>query len=168
MGQGGGPLPALPRIAAVYAAGTGLVALVAWAFGFFSRIAIAPPYVSIKPNTAACFALAGASLWLYARSRRPLVARACGAAVAVAGVLTVGEWTLGVDLGIDQLLFRDLPGSGDHPGRMAPVTAVNFLVLGAALVAAGAGRRRVMELSQLLSVAVTLIGLLGLLGYVYS
>ncbi len=90
-----------PFAAAACTAGTGAVALLAWTFGLFSRIAIPPPYVSIKPNTAACFALA-------------------------------------------------------------------VLALGAALVAAGAGRRRVMELSQLLSVAVTLIGLLGLLGYVYS
>jgi hypothetical protein len=154
-------------VAASCTAGIGAAALLAWALGLFSRIAIAPPYVSIKPNTATCFVLAGASLWLHALGGGRRAARASGAAVAVVGLLTVAEWARGIDLGIDQLLFRDLPGSGDRPGRMAPVTAANFMILGGALLAAGGGRRRTI-VAQVLSVIAGLVGLLGLLGYLYA
>jgi hypothetical protein len=161
----------LPAAAATYAAGTGLVVLVGWAVDLFSRTAIRTPYVSMKPNTAACFALAGASLWLHARARgrrSRILARACGVAVAVIGILTAAEYVLGIDLGIDQLLFRDLPGAGAHPGRMAPAAAATFMVLGGALAVAGADARRLSEAAQVLSVVVGFVGLLGLLGYLYA
>jgi hypothetical protein len=171
MGQPRASLRVLPAAAATYAAGTGLIVLVGWAVGLFSRTVIGPAYISMKPNTAACFALAGASLWLHARVRGRrfrILARACGVAVAMVGILTVAEYVLGIGLGIDQLLFRDLPGSRAHPGRMAPAAAANFTVLGAALAAADAGPRRFTEAAQALSVLVGLVGLLGLLGYLYA
>jgi PAS domain S-box-containing protein len=163
--------PALPAIAAAYAAGTGLIILAGWALGLFSQATVPLQYLSMKANAAACFALAGASLWLYRRAdgrgRSRLLAQAGGAAVALVGGLTLLEHVLAVDLGVDQLLFGDVPGPAAAPGRMAPVTAASFTVLGAALVVAGATRRRMIA-AQVLSLMVGLIGLLGLLGYVYA
>jgi hypothetical protein len=46
----------------------------------------------------------------------------------------LSETLLGVDLGIDQLLFRDPePGLHGVGGRMAPATAASLLFTGAAL-----------------------------------
>ena len=170
MGQPRRALLALPGIAAAFPAATGLVVLVGWAAGGFSHTTLGPQYVSMKANAAACFLLAGASLWLHERAgpgRFHFLAKAGGAAVSVVGLLTLAEHILGVQLGIDQLLFRDAPSAGAHPGRMAPVTAANFTVLGAALLATGPGRRQII-VAQVLSVIVGLVWLLGLLGYLYA
>jgi len=158
-------------MAAIYTAGTGIVVLAGWAAGAFSRAGVGAAYVSMKPNTAACFALAGASLWLHAEAARGglgALAKACAAAVCAVGGLTGAEYVLGVPLGIDELLFRDLPDSGAHPGRMAPAAAANFVVLGTALAAAGTEKRRMVEAVQVLAVTAALVGLLGLLGYLYA
>src|SRR6185436_9245649 len=121
----------------------------------------------------ACFVLAGASLWLQTRAEPGNVwrgvARACGATVAVVGGLTLFEYLLGINLGIDELLFRDAPPSpGISPGRMAPAAAGSLFAMGAALVLSSAQGKRAIETAQGLCVGVVLVGLLGLLGYLYA
>lgn len=74
MGEARGSRPTLTRIAGIHTAGTGIVVLVAWAAGLFSRAAIGAPYVSMNPNTAACSALAEA----LARTVRGVLDRAGG------------------------------------------------------------------------------------------
>ena len=60
----------------------------------------------------------------------------CAAFVALAGILTLSEYVLDLDLGLDQLLFKESSGAvrTSHLGRMSPVTAVNFGLVGCALL----------------------------------
>jgi signal transduction histidine kinase len=98
----------------------------------------------MKPNTAIGFILLGGALWLRSWARRSEAARpgaerlaqACAVAVALLGLLSLSEWIFGWDLGIDQLLFHETAGAfgTPRPALMAPITALEFLLLGLALL----------------------------------
>jgi hypothetical protein len=81
-------------------------------------------------NTALGFVLCGASLILLIllRERGSSVA---GALAFIVGGLTLVEYGLQVDLGIDELFMRhDITVATSHPGRMAPNTAICFALIG--------------------------------------
>ena len=131
--------------AAAAAAFTGGMVLIGWVFDIAVLKSILPGWVSMKANTAVCFILIGIALWLIARPpaasnpRRSTFfsrfARFCGLLAGLIGLLTLGEYVFGWNLGIDQWLFREPPGTvgTSHPGRMAPETALNFVFLSVAL-----------------------------------
>jgi hypothetical protein len=59
-----------------------------------------------------------------------------GVAAAI-GLVSLGEYLFGWDLGIDQLLFVDSPQEAIRSaglGLMAPVNILNFFLLGLALI----------------------------------
>ncbi len=150
----------------------GCLALVGWVLNITALKSILPGLVTMKANTALAFVLAGVSLWILCaeqtdqRMRR--IARACAAIVALIGFLTLGEYLSGWDLGIDQLLFEEALGAVGTfaPGRMAPTTALNFLVIGLALVALDAPRG--LRAVQMFTLAAGVIGLLNFMGYAYG
>jgi signal transduction histidine kinase/DNA-binding response OmpR family regulator/HPt (histidine-containing phosphotransfer) domain-containing protein len=160
--------------AAAFAYFVGGLVLVGWAMDIASLKSLLPTWVTMKPNTAVCFVLAAVSLWLLRTeqanrtSRR--IALACAFAVAVVGLLTLAEYCCGWDVGIDQLLFRELEGAvgTSSPGRMAPITALNFLLLGGALLLLDIQSRRGHWPAQYLAIMAGLFGLLGFLGYAYG
>lgn len=92
----------------------------------------------MKPNTALCFILSGAALIVNSLPPAPArihAARFCNLLSGLIGLLTLGEYVSGWDFGIDQLLFRessDTPATL-HPSRMAPDTALCFVLLAAGL-----------------------------------
>lgn len=122
---------------------SGLLVLCGWAFDIPLLKSLLPGLADMKANAAAAFVLGGASLWwsgppAAATAPRPAVwaARLLAAIVGGLGLLTLGEYAFGWDLGIDQLLFDDagLSPGAPFPGRMALMTAVNFTLLAAALL----------------------------------
>ena len=55
----------------------------------------------------------------------------CGSAALAIGGLTLLEYALSANIGLDELFVRDhLLVNISHPGRMAPVTALAFVVGG--------------------------------------
>ncbi len=117
----------------------GLSVLAGWLLDFRPLMTVLPGFVTMKPNTAVAFCFAGLSLFLVSLSAegqngrwRTLSVALAGAVVTI-GALTLGEYAAGINLGIDELLFRDFAISR-APGRMAPITAANFVCLGLALI----------------------------------
>jgi PAS domain S-box-containing protein len=153
------------------AAGVGAVVLLGWAFELPRLRSVLPGLVEMKVNTAIAFGLAGASLLLRrgVRARRR-AAVACASVVALIGLLTVAEYLLGLDLGIDQLLFREAAGAAatSSPGRMAPTTAACFLLCGLSLRWIDSSEARRRHLAELLVVPVALNSLLVAAGYAYG
>jgi len=99
----------------------------------------------MMPNTALGFALTGGALCLLqGGSTSPWkngIARGCAGAAILIGILTLGEHVAGKSLGMDELLFKVPPASGNgFPGRMGVTTALNFIMLGSALLLLGHGR----------------------------
>ena len=125
------------RAAAGVGAGFGALVLSGWALGLRALQAPLPWLAATKPNTALCLLLLGGALYLTMRPqvtlRRRRAALACGAAAALLTVASLAQDLLGVELGIDQLVFHD-DASVAHPGRMAASSALCLLLIAAAQV----------------------------------
>jgi PAS domain-containing protein len=152
----------------------GVVVLVGWIAGLAALTTVMPGLASMKPNTALGFLLAGAALALSARDGHPMRDRlrsGLAGLVALLGLLTVAEYLLGVDLGIDNLLLSVPPDpvAGNAPrGRMALATAMGFSCCGLALLLLDAHDRRGVFIGQGFAVAGGFIGLLAVFGYLVN
>src|SRR5438093_5644862 len=156
----------LPIAAGVLSAVVGLVVLIEWALGF-EALRTGP--AAIEANTALCLVLVGGGLVL--RSRRVSHGEHAGTAVAVAaagiGLLSLLEYAIRVNLGIDEVLFRD-PSVPGIPGRMAIPTAASIVLVALALALADVETRRGRRPSQVAALIAALLPLLALLGHLYG
>lgn len=115
------------------ALGLGTLVAVGWDTGNAALVQVHPSLVPMQYNTALGFALCGLALVAAPRFRR--LALACAAIAALLGALTLIEYVAGVDLGIDELFRRhSITVKTSRPGRMAPGTALCFVLAGTALV----------------------------------
>ncbi len=152
----------------------GGLALIGWTFAIESLKSGLPGLTAMNPVTALAFILAGVSLGLLGmkqagpRARR--IGKACASIVALVGLIQLGGYLLGLDIGIDQFFFREKLGSqGFYPNRMAPNTALNFFLLGSALLLLDLqALRRGRRPDQYLTLLATLVSLLALTGYAYG
>ena len=154
--------------AALFCLVLGSSVLFGWSYGLESLKRIHPNFVAMNPATAVCLIVAGAALAL-GRLRFRRWAVAAGALVMIIAAAKLGDYALG-GLPVDRLLFPNQldPRDGSLPNRMAPNTALAFLLAGAAQVLVRSSRQRLAELSQLLGVAVLLIAIFALVGYAFS
>lgn len=132
-------LTGLSRLLGLGVGFVGLLVLFGWIAGIPELKSVLPGLATMKPNTAAAFVLCGTCLWLVGGSaiRRPAptvrwTATALALVVAGLGLVTLGQYVFDWNLGIDQALILD--ASPRLPGRMAPMTALNFTLLALALV----------------------------------
>lgn len=136
----------------------------------------------MKVNTALCFVAAGISLRLLAHTRTSLKARIVnGLTIAITAIalLTICQYVLGWNLGIDELIFSERVSSAtSHPGRMGVNTAVNFGLTGAALWLLNRQERQpprpqrvrvdTIAIAQSLALIVGAIALQAVVGYAYN
>lgn len=156
----------------------GCMVILGWMLNITLLKSVLPGLVTMKANTALGFILGGASLWCWLRgqeerrdSSKPFLLYSIIAAgiVLLIGLLTLIQYGFPVDFGIDQLLFKENIDAvaTATPGRMAPNSAFNFLLLAVAQLLLSLPRPQYL-LSQLVTIAAFLIALLGFLGYVYG
>jgi methyl-accepting chemotaxis protein len=152
----------------------GSLVLVGWLFDIGLLKGVLPGLVTMKANTALCFALSGTSLGLLraaqAGRRADYVAYGCASLVVAVGLLTMGQYLFGWNLGIDELLFKDLSAAikTSAPGRMAPSTAVCFILMGSALILLRRDLRTGFLPAQIFSIVTASIGVLAIIGYAYG
>jgi signal transduction histidine kinase/CheY-like chemotaxis protein/HPt (histidine-containing phosphotransfer) domain-containing protein len=158
------------QVPAALTVALGLSVLAGWSLGVPFLKSIFPDAVEIKANTGAGLALAGAALFiLLSNVPRTIerLAQAMGVAVAAVGVATVCEYQFGLQLGIDELLFRDTATALDlFPGRMSLYSAVAFVNAGIGLAVFPFPRMR--PLVVVAASAVTGIGAIAALGYAWN
>lgn len=144
----------LPSYIGLVVATVGCAVLLGWAAHIPILTSFLPGMDTMKPNAAAAFIMAAVCLWLLgiradqmpsAMRRRAADTLAMG--MAAIGLLTLAEYATGVDLGIDRILLEYLVTDApqDTSWRMAPVTAINVVLLGAGFLSldrVNAGRRR--------------------------
>jgi two-component system, sensor histidine kinase and response regulator len=162
------------ELAAAVAVLTGCLVLLSWEMGVTVLGRVLPDLAMMKVNSALAFVAAGLSLWLLRSEKSARRVRLAGlvcAGIAVSvGTLTLSGYWFGRDLGIDQLLVWEgvvTAGSLD-PGRMAPVTAFNFLLLGLALLLMDFRSRRGNGPAPLLALLVAIVSLLSIIGHAYG
>ena len=151
----------------------GAALLAGWMFDVALLKWVPRGMVMMKANAAFAFLLSGISLGLLVPENdagargKVRIAQGLALLVALLGLLTLSEYLFGWNLGIDQVLAREAPGAikTSSPGRMAPNAALNFLLLGTALLCLGA--RRGEWLVSFLAVAAAAVAVMALMGYAY-
>lgn len=150
----------------------GVLFLVGWAFNIGLLKSPESSFSTIKSNVAFSFILLGVSLWLQQSNRvnknYRIVAQVLAAIAAVIGILTIGEYIFNINLGLDQILFKEAPGAlyTSSPNRMAFTAAVNLVIAGTALILMDYVRTK--KTAQYLAVLGGVITSLAILGYAYN
>lgn len=151
----------------------GLVVL-GWLFDIGYLKSIVPDFVTMKVNTAVGFILAGIALWAF-HTKAPipkprLVGQICAALICLIGLLTLLEYLLQKNLGIDELLWQQPTEAliSAAPGRMSAVTALTFFLLGIALLLLNLDKAWGIAGAQIIAVVTAIIPLIGLIGYSYN
>ncbi len=158
------------RSLAVFAVSAGCAAVLVgcmvlvgeWAFGMESML---PGMPAMKPNTAAGIVTLGTGLALAASNRSSHIVGDVAAAVALSlGLITLAEYAIGWNSGIDQLLFKE--SAATFPGRPAVATALMISLLGAALLCVH--RQALHLLKTFAGLSTTLIAWGSLNAYVFG
>ncbi len=163
-----GRAQALPSLCSAASIAIGVAVLVGWATDLEVLKCVVPGLIAMKPNAALGFVLAGVALGRLREGRRSRAAIGLAAAAAAIGALTLVEYASGIDLGIDQVLAHEPAGMTGAlvPGRMHPTTALDFTLLGAAMILVAAGRG--YRTAHALALAAMLVAGSALIGYIYG
>lgn len=149
-----------------------LLVLVGWALHIEPLKRVLPSLVAMNPLTAVTFILAAVCLLLVRSARieqlQPLPFVLAGL-VFLIGLVKLLGMTPGLDSGLDRLLFADQLNAepGGQPNTMAPNTALNFFLVGAALGVLSL-KRPLLWTAQVLSVLVLLFAGFVLAGYFFG
>lgn len=99
------------RIASIAAIAIGTMVIVGWMFDIGLLKSVLPGLVTMKANTAFGFIFGGCCLWLWHRESESAsshrAALACATIVLLIGLLTLIQYSFDIDLGIDQLVFKE-------------------------------------------------------------
>lgn len=145
----------------------GLVVMIGWFSHHFALIQINESFAPMQYNTALGFVVTGLALLALARSYFR-VAVGLATFVLTLAFFTLLEYLLGADFGIDQVLMESYVLVGtSSPGRMAPNTALCFMIVGAGVILSeGLFSGYKSWVNGVAGALVLSIGLIGLLGYV--
>jgi signal transduction histidine kinase len=158
------------RAAALAGMAVGALVLAGWAAESVPLISVFPGLVPMNPATAVAFIMCGASLSLRHRAggRALGAARALGTLVFLIGVCRLAGYA-GWDIGIDRILFSaKLESVPFAPNRMAPNTALNFVLLGLSLGMLDVEVGKRLRPAQYFTLGVAFFALLAVTGYAYS
>lgn len=164
----------LPLLSAAVVAGSGLFVLAGWVAGREGFRGILPGLVAMNPMTASLFVLSAIALWLR-RAERP--ARSFwtwetwpAAVVVVIAALRLLAIIGGPDLEIDRWLFAGslVPHDGSPVNRMAPNTALGFLLLGLSHLTLDVRIGRSFHLGLGLAVAGFAVAFVAAVGYSFG
>lgn len=152
----------------------GLLSLVGWVAGVPELRALGPAdRASLNPMTSACFVALGSAMWLMAR-REYLhsheLARGLAAIVLVVGLTRLYGLATGDGSGADQLIFGDRMASTDdgRNNRMSFNAALNFVLLGGALLLQARRSRFGSVLSQIIAVIVLFSAQAAIIAHAYQ
>jgi diguanylate cyclase (GGDEF)-like protein len=143
----------------------GLLVLYGWYSGSSFLVQLHPTFVPMQFNTALGFLFLGLALFCLLHGRSGLTQFLAGLTVLMAG-LTLLQYITGLNLGIDELFWRhQITLHTNSPGRMAPNTALCFLLSSLALWLLSQRHRFPLVLSGILGALVIGLGTVAIFGY---
>jgi len=145
----------------------GIIVLIGWYLDIPAFKSILPNLATMKFNVAVGFILAGASLWFLKDAdvvvQKKRIGRILAGFVLAIGLLTLGEYLFGWNLGIDQLFVKDLATSASsYPGRMPKATAIGLSLMGLGLLWVGS------RTAQYLSIGIAFLSYSVILIYLFD
>ena len=163
------------RLAALITAIVAGLVLFGWGWGVEIFKRVLPGMVAMNPTTAISFLLAAISLALVGRKParqnrdRLLIARNCAGLVMFIGGVRLLAVIGGPNLRVDQLFFATKLDVGfGARNLMAPNTALNFFLVGAALILLHSRKRHGSSFASLAALVCALDSFLAILGYAYG
>ena len=148
----------------------GTVVLAGWYTHTVVLVQVHPAFVPMQYNTALGFFLAGLSLLALSTGGRRAV-HVAGSAVGAIGFLTLMQFIFGSDFHIDQLFMEHYTTvKTSHPGRMAPNTALCFLLTAVSVVVfvRSRGRGVALKCAGMIAAITAALGLVAFFGYLSS
>jgi hypothetical protein len=139
---------------------------IGWISGLPLLASVRAKYIPMAPSTALCFSLLGIGIILQiVQPSLGWISRAIAALVLMIACVKLAEFLGGFHLSIDDWFVRNPGMFGAVPtGRMAPMTALNFVFTAAGLFAL-TGRRRWAGAFGMLA---TIISAVVIVGYWYG
>jgi len=161
------------RYAGISVAILGLSVLFGWMFDIALLKSVFPHAITMKANTASSLMFAGTALWLLQAGqpvKKRQLGQGCAWIVFTIGLLTFCEIMLGLDFGIDTLLFQDPVGAiaTGTPGRMSLRTSLCAMACSVALLTIDKELRNGLRPAQILAITAALICIPTLIGYGYQ
>jgi diguanylate cyclase (GGDEF)-like protein len=166
-----GSRPALrlfSMVVGVITAIAGIAVLSGWVLDVPVLKSVLPGFATMKANTSIGVAMLGVALCLmqYGDTARRM-GKMVAAAVLIVGIVTLLEYMLGWDAGIDQLLFKDQQAlANDYPGRPSHATAFNLIILSIGLLCVDS--RAFRCLTTAMALIASLVSWVALNGYVFG
>ncbi|MGQ4649600.1 ATP-binding protein [Lyngbya aestuarii] len=173
-----GSLQLLSQVASLVVIFIGSVVVLGWILDISILKSVFPGAVTMKFNTALSLILGGSSLglWHFARSSKlprlkllrtslHCLSTILASLLLLMSWLTLSQYLAGWNLGIDEFFFPDLTSGEVAPGRMAPDTALAFILFGSTLLLLS---QRVYHPAQFFSLTVFFLAFWGLLGHIYQ
>ena len=163
----------LPIIASVLAICMGSMVLMGWLLRIEELKRVVPGFVAMNPMTAILFICSGVALLFSLKPHGSLAMRILPRVLAmiVAGMAMIKllDIAFGFFPNVDEWLFTSklLDIRDQFPNRMAPNTALNFLLVGASLLMLDMPAKR-FSLSQGFAIIAAFGALLPLTGYLYG
>jgi len=155
-------------IAGVATVALGLAVIAGWQTHNVLPVQVDVSFAPMQYNAALGFVLCGIGL-LAAAWRRLRVSAVCSVGVGVIGFLTLLQYLLSANLGVDQFFMASsIMVQTSHPGRMAPNTALCFTLAGVALwviSVSSARREQILLFAGPLGSIVMALGLVATIGY---
>jgi PAS domain S-box-containing protein len=168
----------LSRNVGVIVALTGIIVVLGWLLNISVLKSVLPGLPTMKVNAALNFILGGTTLWLWhwqldikqsvLKRRVRFLTLTFSLLIVLIALLTLIQYVLPINLGIDELLLPQPEpiGSSAVSGRMAPNTALAFLLAGTALLLLQ--QKSGDLIVQALAVGSWFISFLGLSGFFYG
>ncbi|ANV85436.1 hypothetical protein AWQ21_14400 [Picosynechococcus sp. PCC 7003] len=143
----------------------GITVILGWYLRLPEIIQLYPTFVPMQFNTALGFVLVGLAMFALGPMKR--VAIALAVLIGLLGGLTLAEYIFGLNLPLDELFMRHyIVVATSHPGRMAPNTALCFLLTSIALfLIAQPQHKRNLLGGSFLGASVMGLGTVACLGY---
>ena len=158
----------IPLICASLAIALGLLTFIGWISGLLLLASVRAKYIPMAPSTALCFSLIGLGLIMHLR-RATLrwLPRAVASLVLAMACAKLIEVLWGFNFGIDAWFVSNPAQFGAvSTGRMAPMTALNFVFVATGLLALTGTQPA--KFAGPLGALATLIGAVVLVGYWYG
>ncbi len=152
----------------------GVIVLIGWMFNISIFLSPGSGFSTIKSNVGLVFILVGVSLFLLQTKRvnknNHRIAQILAFFVVLIGFLTLIEYIFNINLGIDQILFKETIGAlhTSSPNRMAFSAALTTFLAGMSILLLDVKIHSNYRPAQILTIIGGLISLLALLGYVYG
>ena len=163
----------LPMVASALSVCVGSAVLAGWSLGIEELKRVVPGFVAMNPMTATLFICSGVALSLSIKLRpsRAMLILASVLATFVAGIAVIKLLDIGFGFlpNVDEWFFTSklLDIRDQLPNRMAPNTALNFVLVGGSLLMLNMPTRR-FSLSQAFAIIAAFGALLPLTGYLYG